>query len=133
MFWLTATEPTGRHTEMRKICLLTLLLIWIAPTAFAQDGSHSQNVTSTPVQLIPQLSRQVTWLRIWNVTATGGAVLWCSRYTTSPAANQANSYPIQPGQLEEFRSSQFAPQQIPPNAVWCVATGGTAAITVDLY
>lgn len=108
--------------------LIVGIVLFLPLVAVAQSQGYS--VTSiTPIMVLKAVPgiASLQWLRIWNVSAAGGSVLWCSRTTITPTVNTAGSFPIQPGQFEEFR----APQLVPGAAVWCIADTGTAAVTVD--
>lgn len=121
---------------MRKLLLAGALVL------FSYDAhAASYSVGAVPVQVLKATPgvASLQWLRIFNASPTGGAVLWCTREPTTgnppvaptPGVNTAGSYAIPPGWFEEFHN----PGYVPGASVYCIATGGTgtAAVTVDSH
>ncbi len=95
-----------------------------------QFTNYSQTIGLTPVQIWPTLSGTVSYMRLWNVSASGGPTIWLTRYGSSPAANTPGSFPLQPGEFEEFEiASGFNP---PLNSVWAIATAAGAELTAEV-
>jgi hypothetical protein len=93
--------------------------------------NYSQTIGTSPVQIYPQLPAATSFLRIWNVSATGGPTIWLSRFTQTPAANAPGCYPLIPGNFEEFIVNSSGTMGPPLNQLWAIATASGAELTVE--
>jgi hypothetical protein len=91
-------------------------------------ADFSQAVGVTPVGILPPLSGDVVYVRLWSVSPVNGPTIWLSRTSTTPAPNSPGSFPLAPGEFEEFKY----PAAIPVNSLFAVATAAGAALTVEV-
>ena len=92
-------------------------------------NDYSQTIGTTAVQIfaVGQLQRGLNYYRLWNVAATGGGTIWLSRAGVA-GVNAPGSYPLLPGQFEEFKP----PAGIPANGLSAIATAAGTPLTVEV-
>jgi len=126
--------------------LLTLALVGLLPIAAgAQIAAHVQavnyfpagSVSTTPSQVIGDGVAPAFYLRIWNVSPTGGATVWCTRFGSNPQPNTGGSFSVMPGQFEIWNAGGMSGSglrdngPIPKGPLWCRSDAGTAQLTAE--
>lgn len=119
--------------------VLALLLCLLAGSAVAQVPSgarpnFSVTVGSVPVRVTPPgglgvPTSSLQFWRLWNVSPPGGPTVWCTRFSQTPAPNTAGSYPLRPGDYEQF----IGPVIPNTGATWCVSDSVAAPLTAEIW
>ncbi|MGI4941759.1 MAG: hypothetical protein ACRYHQ_14560 [Janthinobacterium lividum] len=121
---------------MKNRLAAALALALLPGVAWGQSASVGNQLPNLFNGTLGASAQQMTpggpfyYRRIWNVSPTGGPTIWCTRNGVAPAPNTGGSFPLAPGQFEEFRGpSGFS--FVPSNPTFCI--GQSAAVTVEAY